>query len=187
MEFERSEMHATVREGYQILLRADAGLVLPTERMRMREFYERLANTCMRWAVEVHGERLRKEFCELESVREKSAFRTQHYRLEMRFPWSEGKYLAVVCESRLDGQWHEPQKSYHRISQVWDTEEESILPTAQILQKFGFASGRRVRPFKPDGVYPEGERMVFFRNASESEPFVEKKLTRVERKEGKNS
>ncbi len=179
MNFESNEMHATVREGYQILLRAEARLRLPIDKPVIRAFYERLANTCMRWATEVHGEMLRREFSALEGVRERSQFGTQHYRLRMGFPWSEERYLAVICESRLDGQWHEPQKSYHRISHVWDTEEESILPIPQILRLFGFTAGRGVQPFRPDGVYPEEDRMVFFRNASDTDPFREKKLSRM--------
>ncbi len=179
MIFETSEMHATVREGYQILLRADAVLQLPQTEGQMKEFYSRTANTCMHWAVEVYGDALQREFSELESVRERSSYRTQHYKFTMRFPWSEGKYLAVLCESYLSGQWHEPQKSYHRIAHVWNTEEQSILPPEQVLRLFGFAAGRRVRPFRPDGVYPEGDKMVFFRNATPESPFVEKKLPRT--------
>ncbi len=183
MIFETSEMHATVREGYQILLRADAVLQLPTEGERMREFYIRMANTCMHWAVEVYGDSLRREFSDLDGVRERSSYRTQHYRFAMRFPWSEECYLAVLCESYLSGQWHEPQKSYHRIAHVWNTDEQSILPPEQVLRLFGFAAGHRVRPFRPDGVYPEGEKMVFFRNATTEAPFLEKKLPRTVNKE----
>ena len=46
----KEELHATVREGYQILMRADAELYLPEEKPRMLEFYKRMAQTCMRWA-----------------------------------------------------------------------------------------------------------------------------------------
>jgi len=33
-------------------------------------------------------------------------------------------------------------------------------------------------PFPPDGIYPEGDEMVFFRNVTEQTPFLEKRLPR---------
>ena len=178
MKTEKIEMHATVREGYQILLRADAELLMPEDKPKIREFYQRMADTCMKWAEQVYGENLRKEFSELEGIREKSQFRTQRYTMRMRCPWEEGKYAAIICESKLTGQWKEPQKSYHRISHVWNTEEESILPFPQILRNFGLRLSKDMLPFRPDGIYPEGEQMVFFRNVSDRTPFLEQKLSR---------
>ena len=96
----------------------------------------------------------------------------------MRCPWEEPPYLAILCESELTGQWREPQKSYHRISHVWNTDEELILPFAQILQNFGMKLSKDMLPFRPDGIYPEGENMVFFRNVTDQVSFLEKRLTR---------
>lgn len=178
MNTEKIEQHATVREGYQILLRADAEILLPTDKPRIRAFYERMAETCMRWAQAIYGESLRKEFLALEEIREKSQFRTQRYRLRMSCPWEEGIYTAILCESKLTGQWKEPQKSYHRISHVWNTEEELILPFSEILQNFGIKITKNMLPFRPDGIYPEGDMMVFFRNVTDNMAFLERKLPR---------
>ncbi|MBQ8213758.1 MAG: hypothetical protein IJZ80_07090 [Clostridia bacterium] len=178
MNIEKTEMHATVREGYQILLRAEAALLMPTDQPKLRAFYEKLANTCMKWATEVHGEGLRKDFLALESVRERSSFRTQRYRLGMRIAYEDACYAAIICESNLTDQWREPQKSYHRISHVWDIREETVLPLSQILSRFGMHLGKSLLPFKPDGVYPEGNFVVCFRNVTENTPFLEKKLPR---------
>ena len=178
MEFEQVEMHAAVREGYQILLRADATLLMPTDKPKIREFYQRMADTCMRWAEQIHGESLRKDFLELEGIREKSQFRTQRYSLRMRCPFEDDKHAAILCESKLTGQWKEPQKSYHRISHVWNTEEELVLPFSQILRGFGLKLTKNMLPFHPDGIYPEGDMMVFFRNVTDNLPFLEKKLPR---------
>ena len=178
MEIEKKELRGVVCEGYQILLRAEAELLLPTERPKIRAFYEKLADTCMKWASEVYGESLRRDFLALEGVRERSAFRTQRYRLGMRIAHEDGYFAAVVCESNLSDQWREPQKSYHRISHVWDVREETVLPLSQILSRFGMNVSRGHLPFKPDGVYPEGECIVCFRNVTENTPFLEKKLPR---------
>lgn len=178
MNIIKKERHATVREGYQILMRADAELYLPEEKPRMLEFYERMAQTCMRWAEEVHGAALRHDFSQMESIREKSQFRMQTYRLRIHSPWAEGRYAVYLCESELLGQWREPQKSYHRISHVWDVEEELILPESQILRGFGMRLTRNMLPFRPDGIYPCKDKMVFFRNATDNLPFVERKLPR---------
>lgn len=132
----------------------------------------------MNWAQEVHGELLRKEFLELESVKEKSRFRTQRYHFRMRVPWEGGGYAALLCESELTGQWKEPYNSYHRISHVWNTKEELILPFSQILMTFGVKLTKDMFPFRPDGIYPEGGNLVLFRNATETSVFLEKKLPR---------
>lgn len=178
MNFEKTEMHATVCEGYQILLRADASLLYPTERPKIREFYEKLANTCMKWAVEVHGEGLRQAFLGLEGVRERAGFRLQRYRLGMKIAYEDPYYAAIVCESNLTDQWREPQKSYHRIAQVWDLREQTILPVGEVLSHFGMRLGKKDLPFPPDGVYPEEGNLVCFRNVTERTPFLEKKLPR---------
>lgn len=174
----KKELHAVVREGYQILMRADAELYLPEGKARMTEFYERMAQTCMRWAEEVHGAALRHDFLQMDSIREKSQFRMQTYRLRIYCPWEEGRHAVYLCESELLGQWREPQKSYHRISHVWNLDEELILPESQILRGFGLRITRSMLPFRPDGIYPSGDKMVFFRNATDHLPFVERKLPR---------
>ena len=178
MTVEKKELHATVREGYQILLRAESEYWLPVGRPRICGFYETMIDTCMKWVLEIYGERLRQEFLSLESVREKSQFRTQRYRMLIHIPWEEDGLAVFLCESQLTGQWKIPQKAYHRISHVWNLEEESILPPAQILQAFGVKLKREMLPFRPDGIYPVGEDLIFFRNASDSLPFAEQKLPR---------
>ena len=178
MNVTKKELHATVREGYQILMRAEAELYLPADYMRICEFYERMADTCMRWAEDIHGAALRHEFLQMESIREKSQYRMQTYRLRIHCPWEEGIHAVFLCESELLGQWREPQKSYHRISHVWNLEEELILPQSQILRDFGLRITRSMLPFRPDGIYPCGSKMVFFRNVTDHLPFVEKTLPR---------
>ena len=81
METRQELLRATVREGYQILLRAEVELALPEGKQKMAAFYQRMGETCWHWARDIYGERLRKDFSALCSVREKSAFRTQHYRM----------------------------------------------------------------------------------------------------------
>ena len=176
MDTEQKSLHATVREGYQILLRADAEYLLAVERKKIRVFYERLVDTCLKWVLEVHGEGLRREFLALESVREKSQFRTQRYRLRISQPYSDGVHTAFLCESWLTGQWKSPQESYRRSAQVWNIEEQTLLPVGEILSHFGMRLKTGMLPFRPHGVYPEGEEMVFFRNASDREQFCEVRL-----------
>lgn len=176
---ETQELKASTREGYQILLRAEARLLLPVGKPKICDFYQRLARTCVSWAEEIHGERLRREFCALETVREKSRFRTQYYRFCMYSPWEEGRYAVILCESELTGQWEEIHNSYHRISHVWDVEEELLLPPSQILSAFGVNLSRDMLPFRPDGIYPTEDGIVLFRNPTPSSVFIEKKLPRA--------
>lgn len=159
--------------------------MLPKEKPKIRAFYEKLSGACMSWATEVYGEGLRREFCALEEIRERAAFRLQRYRFGMRIAHEDAYYTAIVCESELTDQWREPQKSYHRTAQVWDTREETILPLSQTLARFGMHLSRGILPFRPDGAYPEGEYVVCFRNVTECAPFLEKRLPRSSQAEKK--
>ncbi len=176
MIMERQERHGTVREGYQILLRADAELLLPQGKPEIRSFYKTLVQTCMTWAKEVYGERLRKEFLSLEDVRDRARFHTQHYRFRMRSPWESAEHLVMLCESEILGKG-DPRNAYHRISHVWNIEEELMLPLVQILQVFDVKLTRDMLPFRPDGIYPQGDGLVFFRNATQTSAFLEKTFT----------
>ena len=178
MKIETVVQRGVVREGYQILLRADARLSLPTEYAHICEFYLNLAKTCMTWAQQIYGESLKKEFLGLESVQERSRFSSRHYQLSGSLVWEEENYAAFLCESMLTGQWKEPQKSYHRISHVWNIAEQTILPFDEILGRFGIRLSKEKLPFRPDGIYPLGEEMVFFRNVTDQSPFLEHRLPR---------
>ena len=177
MRLEKKDLHGVVREGYQILLRADMELLLPTEQKQIRDFYLQLGESCMRWIIEVHGSRLRKAFSELESVRERSRFHTGRYTLRMRVPWEMPPFVAMLCESDLTGELVPPRGGYYRIAHVWNWQEELMLPPGQIPGLLRSRMSRRMLPFKPDGMYPEGEQLVLFRNATASTPWEEVRLT----------
>ena len=169
------QMRSTVREGYQVLLRAEAELVLPEGKDVIKKYYELLANKCMTWATEVYGERIRSKFLSLEDLHERALWRAQKYRFLMRIPWQSEHHMAILCESYLPGRREETQNSYHRISHVWNLVEESILPLGQVLELFGCGIKKRELPFVPDGVYPEGEELIFYKNPTNESPGAQKK------------
>lgn len=177
MKMEKKELHGVVREGYQVLLRADAELLLPTAQKRMLDFYLQLGESCMRWMIEVHGSRLRKAFSELESVRDRSRFHMGRYVFRMCVPWKKPPFVAILCESDLTGELVPPRGGYYRIAHVWDCCEELMLPPGQIPGLLHSRLPRHMLPFKPDGMYPEGEQLVLFRNATASTPWEEVRLT----------
>ncbi len=178
MEMERIEQRKIVREGFQILLRAEAELLLPKGKEKICCFYEKMVQTCMEWAETIYGERLRREFLAANSPHERSQFHTQRYRLTMSAPWEDAQFLVLLCESTLTGRWSVPQKEYYRISHVWNLSEELMLPFSQIFEVFGMRVEKKQQPFRPDGIYPCGNELVFFRNASEKSGFLETRLPR---------
>ena len=155
---------ATVREGYQVLLRAEAELLLPEGKDVIGNYYRLLAEKCMSWATEVHGERIRSDFLSLDDLHDRALWRAQKYRFLMRIPWQSEHHIAILCESYLLGQRSDVQNSYHRLSHVWNLTEESILPIPQILELFGAGIKMRELPFTPEGVYPEGGELIFSTN-----------------------
>ena len=169
------QLRATVREGYQVLLRAEAEIVLPDGKDVIGNYYRLLTDKCMSWATEVYGERLRNEFLALEDLHDRALWRAQKYRFLMRIPWQNEHYMAILCESYLLGQRKETQNSYHRLSHVWNLDEESILPISQILELFGCGIKLRELPFVPEGVYPEGEELIFYKNPTPHTPLAQRK------------
>ena len=166
---------ACVREGYQVLLRAEAELVLPEGKDVICNYYRLLSEKCMSWATEVYGERIRRDFLSLEDLHDRALWRAQKYRFLMRIPWQNEHYIAILCESYLLGQRQEMQNSYHRLSHVWNLEEESILPITQILELFGCGIKMRELPFTPEGVYPEGGELIFYKNPTAQTPLAQSK------------
>ena len=180
---EIKKMSASVREGYQILLRAEAELELPTDLERIHSYYLTLAEKCMTWATEVHGEMLRREFSELDDIHEKSLFRTQKYRFFTRCVWESDTHLAMLCESYLFGQRTDPPNSYHRMSHVWNVGEQTVLPMGQVWQLFGKGLRPKDLPFLPDGIYPQGEELIFYKNPTSSTAFEEGASPMVKKEE----
>ena len=167
------KLGATVREGYQVLLRAEAELVLPEGKEVIGNYYRLLSDKCMSWATEVYGERIRREFLSLEDLHERALWRAQKYRFLMRIPWSTEHHIAILCESYLLGQRGSVQNSYHRLSHVWSLDEESILPISQILELMGCGIKLKDLPFVPEGVYPEGEQLIFYKNPTADTPLAQ--------------
>ena len=93
----------------------------------------------------------------------------------MRIPWQSEHHIAILCESYLLGQGQDVQNSYHRLSHVWNLDEESILPISQILELFGCGIKMRELPFTPDGVYPEGSELIFYKNPTAEAPLAQSK------------
>ena len=158
------KLAATVREGYQVLLRAEAELLFPDGKEVIGNYYRLLLDKCMSWATEVYGERIRRDFLSLEDLHDRALWRAQKYRFLMRIPWQNEHHAAILCESYLLGQRGSVENSYHRLSHVWNLDEESILPMAQILNLFGCGIELKELPFRPDGVYPDGEELIFYKN-----------------------
>jgi hypothetical protein len=167
------KLAATVREGYQVLLRAEAELLLPEGKEVIGNYYRLLLDKCMSWATEVYGERIRRDFLSLEDLHDRALWRAQKYRFLMRIPWQNEHHAAILCESYLLGQRGSVENSYHRLSHVWNLEEESILPMAQILNLFGCGIKPKDLPFRPDGVYPDGEELIFYKNPTADTPLAQ--------------
>ena len=172
MEFEQVTRRQSVREGFVVLLRAEATLLLPLgEYDVIRSFYERIGEACMNWVTEIYGEELRRHFLSLTEIREKSRYQTQAYRFWMRSPWEGEGHVTILCESTrsmLDG-----TRDFYRICHTWNCKEQSALPPTQCKRLFDFHAPASELPFSPDGFYREGDRMVIYKNANREGHFME--------------
>lgn len=157
---------AAVREGYQILMRAEVELVLPAEYEKVAEFCRQTADACLNWATEVAGERLRAEYLALPDHRAQSRFRVAQYRFSCLPVWEREGYAAFICRSQMR-QSGVPDEC-RRSAQVWNLNEQSMLPASQILKLVGYRPEKGTRPpFRPEGVCPWGDELVFFRTSGQ--------------------
>ena len=173
MELEKRVLHASTVEGYRVLLRAEAELLLPREYARISAFYLALAEKCISWITEVTGERIRARYLQLPTTLGMARFRTCSYRFRMRWIETDARHSVILCESELDGA--EESAVYRRLAHVWYLTEETILPHSQVLRLYAQKKQVRAIGFRPDGVYPEDGALVFFKNATPSQKFLEKK------------
>ncbi len=173
MDTERVELHDAVREGYQLLLRADAVLALPRAHEQIAAYYRALAQKCMEWICGVYGERVRQEFLALADVRDKARFRTRQYRFSMQCVWEREALVAFLCESTLAGDGVDATLARRRTAQLWRIDEEQILPREQIEGLFLEGKRKARPPFSPDGMYPCGVELIFFKNPTKKTPGAE--------------
>ncbi len=176
MQLEHSQLNAVVRQEYQVLLRAHASLQLPTEQMYMRDFYTTLGQRCIHWAKNELGEQLCTAYLELEDIRERARMRTVFYRLEMKVAPCTAQHWVVLCESSLSGNAVTMGNWYYRLAHVWNIEEETILPSAQVMRLFSSQLSVRKLPFPPDGIYPQDGYLIFYRNQTAFHPFSEERI-----------
>ncbi len=176
MKLEHSQLNATVRQDYQVLLRAHASLQLPTEQMQIRDFYTTLGQRCIHWAKNELGEQLRAAYLGTEDSRERARMRTVFYRLEMRAEPCSALHWVVLCESSLSGNTETMGNWYYRLAHVWNIKEETILPLSQVMRLFSLQLPVKKLPFPPDGIYPQDGQMIFYRNQTPSHRFLEEKI-----------
>lgn len=187
MQLEHSQWNAVVRQEYQVLLRAHADLQLPTEQLYLRDFYTTLGQQCIHWAKTHPGEQLRAAYLATEDLRERARMRTVFYRLEMRMVPATALHWVVLCESSLSGNAVTMGNWYYRLAHVWNIEEETILPSAQVLRLFSAQLSVRKLPFSPDGIYPQDGHLIFYRNQTAAHPFAEEKIPLSAETERKNA
>ena len=83
--------------------------------------------------------------------------------------------MSYLCRSVLQiGQ----EKSERVMAQVWNSEEETILPMGQVLKIFSTKASKKRIPFRPEGVYPLSDELVFYRNANNVRSYGEYRAKR---------
>ncbi len=161
MEWKKETRRGAVREGYRVLLRCEIEMTLPLEHGRICDYYRRVAEACLRWAEEVTGERRRAEY-RLAEPREQERMQTAHHGLTIAPAWWNEELLAMVCNSFLT---EAAGVKRQRLAAAWLLSEETILPPKQLMERLGLGAMPRELPFRPDGLYPVREGLLFYRNA----------------------
>ncbi len=166
------EMQRTVREKYQIILRAHFHAVLPEGYPRIEAFYRKTAQLCMEWAEKEYGAGLLAEYGRLETLRERSNFGVHRIQFTVRAVWEDAHLLAVLTERKVKGTHLLPKDLYYLNAAVWNKAEQTVLPAKQVQRYFQLRGVNRKCGFAPDGLYPNEEGApVCYKNATASSPF----------------
>ncbi len=168
MEWElyTESIREVVREGYRVLLTAEATLALPVGMERIGQFYRQMCRACLEWVKQGEGERLRREYLAFEDPMERARMAGARYTLRCVPVYRDEHYAAWECVSILRSDTGLPRE--RRMAQTWCLSEQTGLPFGQILR--AFPTQKRERPaFRPDGVYPKGDLLVFYRNGEGQE------------------
>ena len=175
MEYNIERCHTAVREGYRSILQSDTEICLPRGYERMEEYYLRVREACVKWAETAEGARLCEAYRAIEDHMQRARFHTAAYRLTCSPVWEESPYVTYLCRSvlQIGG-----ERTERVMAQVWNTEEETILPMGQVLKIFPTGTSKKRIPFRPDGVYPLSEELVFFRNANGERIYGEYRMKR---------
>ena len=165
MDYHIERCHTAVREGYRSILQSDTEVWLPRGHGKMEEYYLRVREACVRWAETAEGARLCEAYRAIEDHMERARFQTASYHLICSPVWEESPYVSYLCRSvlKIGG-----ERKERLMAQVWNFEEETILPMGQVLKVFPSEVSKKRIPFRPDGVYPLSEELVFYRNASDN-------------------
>lgn len=166
-----------VRADYRILFRADAEIVVPEQKGRMRTCLQAIFRTFSEWAGSGEGEPVRQAYLALPEIRDRSRFRTVEYRLRGKFVWEGEGLVSWVAETQLRDA-NRQREEIRRTAIVWNTEEETALPPREIFRLAGLSARERSKqlPFRPDGIYPVSGSLVCFRNGRGADAFREIRL-----------
>lgn len=176
IEYRIETCHTAVREGYRSILQADTELWLPTGYGKMEDYYCRVWEACVKWAETAEGERLREAYLSISDHMERARFQTASYHLTCAPVWEELPYVAYLCRSVLKiGH----RKTERVMAQVWNIEEQTLLPMGQVLRVFPTQTEKKRIPFRPDGVYPLDEELVFYRNENGEREYCEYRMKRL--------
>ncbi len=171
------DMQRTVRQRYQILLRAHIHAELPDAYPRIADFYRSAAQRCMDWAEGEFGARLFAEYTELETLRQRSEFGVHRIQFTIRLGYEDARILTVLCERRAKGARILPKEFYYLCADVWNKRDEMLMPMRQVQHLLRIRDLRRACEFAPDGLYPNEEGIpIAYLNAGSEVPFRERRF-----------
>lgn len=122
----------SVCQDFQVLMRTEVKIPIPVAYPVIRDFYQAMTDTVLRWTTEREGERLREAYLAAET-RERARYRTKLFRVWGEVLPTNGDWFALVCHARQIGRHGaETQSSL----QVWNLPEQTLLPSKEIIFRF---------------------------------------------------
>lgn len=115
-----------VREGYAVLLLAHLSLSYPAEYPRLAEYTVRYCQERYAVLLEQARERVRAAYLALESNRERARWRVEHLRVMAEARLLSDTVCQVLCTEVYPG------ATPVRTEWLWQVEEQTMLPPAQI-------------------------------------------------------
>ena len=173
MELEVFRAQTLIREGYCPLARCNISIEFPKGLETVGNFYRKMADAILFWVENERGPRLKKEYSSLTDIWGKSRFLPDRLTLAGKACLLDENHFSVVCETAFS---HAGQKEIRRSAQVWNLQEQTLLPMRQIIGKWAWEKQTFKGIVGADGCYPEGGKLVFFWNPTAKHKYEEKKI-----------
>lgn len=127
--------HFTIREEGTLLLRCKCSYTTFPDAKKYNTLYEMMWQNCERWATQVLGEKIRREFLDSNDSMKRFHFPCYEYSFSSYISGENADMLCVITDATLLRRGQKSPVEFRRTSQLWRKSDLALLPDSTLLPK----------------------------------------------------